>query len=86
MLENGLVIVLGAGFSAELKLPLGWRLKQDIMDLIPRRNGRGDEHVRWALLHGRDVDAAMAASEQLRRALPLAASIDNLVEHLSSNE
>ncbi|MFZ4166989.1 hypothetical protein [Brevundimonas sp. NPDC058933] len=86
MLDNGLVFVLGAGFSAELGLPLGWRLKQAIADIIPSRKGGGNEHVSWAFLQDRDVEVAMNASEQLRRALPLAASIDNLVEHLSSNK
>ncbi len=86
MLDQGLVFVLGAGFSAEVGLPLGWRLKQAIVDLLPTRRGGGNEHVRWAAFRGQDVTLAMNASEQLRRALPLAASIDNLVEHLSASQ
>lgn len=86
MLQSDLVFVLGAGFSAEVGLPLGWRLKHDIVNLLPRSDGGGNDSVRDAILANGNVEPLMRACEHLRRGLPLAASIDNLIEHLAADE
>lgn len=85
MFKAGTVFILGAAVSAEVGLPLGWGLKSKINDLLPTPSGGGDDYVRATLLNRFGVDEGMAAAAALARALPRAASIDNLVEHRGAN-
>lgn len=83
MLKPNTVFVLGAALSAELGLPLGWQLKDQIMRLIPRNGATPDEPFA-DLIHANEQ--TRSALDNLRAALPLAASIDNLVEHRGDND
>lgn len=79
MLRLNTVFVLGAALSSEMGLPLGNGLKNKILDLLPPEHARsGDEAFEFLRRNRPDVGPSIAA---LRNALPLAASIDNLVQH-----
>lgn len=92
MFRSKTVLVLGAGSSQEVNLPLGDELKQDILTKlsIEFRDGwtqsSGDRQIVEALQkHSRDSDRTeninsyIDASRRLCRALPTASSIDNLL-------
>lgn len=89
MFKRHTVIVLGAAVSAEVGLPLGWALKSKIADMLPKDSGAGDDNVRFGLLSGAplsDIQQRIGACREILRALPKAASIDNLVEHRGADE
>lgn len=83
MLKEGMVFVVGAALSSELGLPMGGMLKSRIVSLLPTdRRGGGDGLLRYlAETHG-----WMSECRTLATALPLASSIDNLIEHRAENE
>lgn len=83
MLKPNTVFVLGAAFSAEMDFPLGGGLKAQIRDLLSR-SGRYRDNALLDLIESHPEYGR--AADQLRAALPLAASIDNLVEHKSRDE
>jgi hypothetical protein len=80
MFKKNTVIVLGAAVSHEVGLPLGWGLKNRILEILPDQQS-GNEYVRQALFMQQNVNVNAPACREIRRALPKAASIDNLIEH-----
>lgn len=85
MLKEGTVFILGAAVSAEIGFPLGHDLKKKIRALVPLENRRlSPQQETFTLALERAVGPAWRQPAQiLRDGLPLAASIDNLVEHRS---
>lgn len=89
---KSLVLVIGAGASFELKLPLGSDLKQRIADLLDIRYDfqrvSGDPLIDQAFKvlaqqpDGRvgDINPYLHASWQIRDAMPQAISIDNFID------
>lgn len=95
MVNNKTVIVLGAGASKEFGLPVGSELMDEIGSLLRIKRGYGqvnDELTHYALkVYSRNNDLAirelMSASAAITNALPLAISIDNLIDaHRDDNE
>lgn len=84
MLKSNTVFVLGAAFSAELGLPLGGTLKDQISRLLPRQGSPPSDEIFSELVD--TYNAYTPAFRALQTALPLAASIDNLVEHRGGDE
>jgi hypothetical protein len=81
MLRPNTLFVLGAAVSEEVGLPLGWKLKQVVNGVLHDRNM--PDTVRYALA---DFGQSIWDGVQLLRdGLPLAASIDNLIEFHSAN-
>lgn len=94
MMRKRTVIVVGAGASAEVGLPIGRDLRGQIAGLLDihfREDGtqqRGDRciaeairfHIQQNDLPRATVNAYFRASRGLRDALPLAMSIDNLLD------
>lgn len=82
MLKTDVLFVIGAAVSAELGLPMGEGLKKKIVGLLPAGRSGGDDEMR----HYAESYGLMRECITLKTALPLAASIDNLIEHRSDNE
>jgi hypothetical protein len=93
-----LVLVLGAGASKEVNLPLGSELKQKIADALNfkvddfQRISGGDETVRDCLLSLANIGAASGAlndyykaARTIHEAMPLAPSIDNFIDSHRTN-
>jgi hypothetical protein len=87
MKNNKTVFVLGAGASYEFGLPIGEQLKEHIAKLLNfDHNGlNGDDYVSRAINIATHVDKALdrnlclQAARGIKRALPLALSIDNFI-------
>lgn len=80
------VVVVGAGASKELGLPLGSELKSEIASLFGGAYIQSDEIIEEAIRHADITDngygnagAYWAAGERIARAMPQAISIDNFV-------
>lgn len=85
MIRENTLFVLGAGFSAELGLPLGGRLKSDIVGVMPDGvAGGGHQTMSWLVNKGWDENSRAASA--IRAGLPLAQSIDNFVEHHQADD
>jgi hypothetical protein len=94
--EKSLVLVLGAGASAEVQFPLGDKLKDEIADALHFRieygNSRdarvGDQAIYYALCAiGRTPDGGnqelnelLVTARHIHDAMPLATSIDNFID------
>lgn len=90
---KSLVLVLGAGASKEVNLPVGDELKQRIAELLDIRfkvgyQSSGDASIGRAFLlataapngeHG-DIDLLLHTSRMIRDAMPQAISIDNFID------
>lgn len=83
MLKAGTVFVLGAAVSNELGLPLGSDLRAKIRAMLPTGPNSYPDRVGALVecLYGVAGERWAEHARQLQQALPLAASIDNLVEH-----
>lgn len=87
MSNNKTVFVLGAGASYEFGLPIGEQLKGHISKLLDfDRNGlQGDDYISRAINIASQVDKTLdrdlciQAARGIKRALPLALSIDNFI-------
>lgn len=86
MLRDKTVFVLGAAISNEFELPLGWGLKQKILDALPTERGGGHADLREELYKLSTVNEVTNAVRALRLALPIGASIDNVIEHRSDDQ
>jgi len=86
VLKHHTLFVIGAAMSAELGLPLGAKLKENMIGILPiGRDGGGDALLR-NLIEQQGNTLWQDAALLIRTALPYAASIDNLVEHHSDND
>ena len=90
---KSLVIILGAGASKEVNLPVGVELKDDIARLLDfrldsfGRQQSGDSHIVDALRlieskfkANREAIDSIRASRRIRDAMPQAISIDNFID------
>lgn len=94
--EKSLVLVLGAGASAEVKFPLGDKLKDEIANALHfviglgnvRKPTTGDETI-WQALNAigrksddgnRELNALLTRARHIYDAMPLATSIDNFID------
>lgn len=81
MFHKKTVFVLGAGFSAELGMPMGGELADKIVEAL---SAQGQQNSRYCNLMRAELGAGIpceAIQAQIIQALPHARSIDNLVEH-----
>jgi hypothetical protein len=92
--KKSLVLVLGAGASKEVHLPLGAELTKEIANALALRDDeRGDGHVahlriRQALSQlvqvpqgqPEDMNTLMQACHAINKAMPLSRSIDNFID------
>lgn len=83
MLKNGTLFVLGAAVSAEVGLPLGLSLTREVANALPTEQAGADQIRQGASRLGIPY---RRITPQLKAGLPLAASIDNLVEHHVDNQ
>lgn len=94
MVNNKTVIVLGAGASKEFGLPIGSELMNNISSILYRRKGYAevaDQLTRESLIvysrkNGPSINELMSASTIITNALPLAISIDNLIDTHRGNK
>lgn len=94
------VFVLGAGASAEVELPVGTQLKEEISTLLDIRFERlsrrvsGDEllfaafdkALRKGLFQGSSINDVLGVARQIAGALSLAISIDNYIDAHRDNK
>lgn len=90
MLKNKTVLVIGAGASAEAKLPVGWELKERIASLVNIQvaNGQvvGADPAYWSAIVletqrlKADLNLYLRAGYRIRDAMPQAISIDNFID------
>ncbi len=94
-MNDQIVFVIGAGASAEVNLPVGTSLKDEISTLLDikfenagTRRFSGDYLLEqsFRLIDRRDINPLLYASWKIRDALPLAASIDNFLDAHSNDE
>ena len=80
------VIVLGAGASAEAKLPTGAELKKRIatslsIKYVHGSPTSGDRTIFRALQREPNIDGCFRAAEKIRMAMPQASSIDEFMDN-----
>lgn len=95
MFKRNTVIVVGAGGSYEVGLPIGDGLARKISEKLsfpPGSGGHGGDKVLDAALHNlassrnlRDMQYVFKTANELSRSMPLALSIDNYLHTHSSN-
>lgn|GEM_PF-584306 len=85
MIRKQTTFVLGAGFSCEVGMPLGVALKDQIIAVLRRAISDEPGHALLLALRTGNENANRSACRTLIDALPLAVSIDNLVEHRSDD-
>uniref|UniRef100_B0T2Y0 SIR2-like domain-containing protein n=1 Tax=Caulobacter sp. (strain K31) TaxID=366602 RepID=B0T2Y0_CAUSK len=84
MFAKKTVFVVGAGASAEYGLPVGDKLKANIIDAMPKpREGYEATalHNAMHLSQPNRVTQMMAAAQRIRQGLPLATSIDRFMDY-----
>ena len=93
MFQKKTVFVVGAGASAEFDMPTGDTLKNDIADLLSRKNANqnGDPHttfraVMMATLGKTERQAFSEPGFHLAAALPSFVSIDEALHYFSSDD
>lgn len=87
MQNNKTVFILGAGASFEFGLPIGEQLKEHIAKLLDfdRDGFNGDDYVSRAINLATHIDRTLdrnlciQAAQGIKKALPLALSIDNFI-------
>jgi hypothetical protein len=96
-MNKRLTLVVGAGASKELGLPIGSELKSKIARLLDirfdfREQKSGDYQICSALEHevrqqgGRDINPYLHAAWRIRDAMPQAISIDNFIDNHQGDE
>lgn len=96
--QKSLVLVLGAGASSEVKLPIGADLKHQIAERLDIRFGRGNQQdsgddiltrafrLLVAADGGNDINPLLRVSWLIRDAMPQAPSIDNFIDSHRNNK
>ena len=91
-----LTIVVGAGASSEYRLPVGTKLKQDILEILRPRSPGGnvqDQDLYYAMMSSANPDSLgsvnfqnyIDAANHIRTSLPLSPSIDNFINSHRGN-
>ena len=91
LIKNKTVIVVGAGASADLNLPLGPQLRDDVSELLSGANAEMTRYFVSAVHHLLGTDSPEASSATMRARelsgpLRTAASIDNFLDQHKSEQ
>lgn len=87
---NKITFILGAGASAEVGLPVGAKLKEDISKFF-RTEAFPNSDIYQVICHQltnrnhEEINKYITAAQAINRAMPLASSIDNFIESRNDN-